>query len=86
MKNFINPSSGSIFHTLVADVREVKEMLERMSDPNTPRWVSRKQLAEELDCSERTLRDRPEFMEIEHRIGNKIFYAREDVDRVIRSN
>jgi len=50
------------------------------------KFLSRKQLAAELECSERYIQDSLEFKSIEHKIGGRIFYIRDEVDMIIRQS
>lgn len=84
---------GDAMSPLEQRVRELELLIHAISiDKSTDAQLSqtapllsRKKLAHEMGCSERYLQDNIEFKSIEHRLGGRIFYDREEIRIILNS-
>lgn len=67
-------------------IKSLQDAVTSLEEKQVSQFLSRQQLAEELRCSSRFLRDNHEFRSIEHKLGGRIFYIRDEVDMIIRQS
>lgn len=67
-------------------IKALQHAVTSLEEKQGSQFLSRKQLAAELECSERYIQDSLEFKSIEHKIGGRIFYIRDEVDMIIRQS
>ena len=66
------------------EISQIQDAVITLEEKHGSQFLSRKQLAAELECSERYIQDSLEFRSIEHKVGGRIFYIRDEVDMIIR--
>lgn len=79
----------AVIEKAIAPLMQRIDMLElsirEHAGKKSSQYLTRRMLAEELDCSIRFIQDNAAFKAIEHRIGGRVFYLWEEVDIIIRN-
>jgi len=70
---------------LIRRITELENEVATLEKCAPTHYLTRKQLARELSCSERFIQDNPELKSLEHRIGGRVYYLRDEIHITIRN-
>lgn len=85
IRQMINEELQGLLQPCIRKIEEMETKLDSIQENDSSPYLSRQRLAAELNCSGRFLRDNSAFKCIEHRVGGRVFYLRDEVEVVIRN-